>query len=107
MKTRSEDVLLAATICFGIVRFELMRMPDVSDARADITRRQMTELLDAYPPWADRHPGRCPTATELGGDAVDGWGDKLELSCDRGQFRVRSNGEDGRANTDDDLRIAR
>jgi hypothetical protein len=106
-KTRSEDVLLAATLAFGVVRFMATRMPDVTDGRTGITQRQIAALLDAYPQWAGEHPGECPKATELGGERVDGWGHALELSCERGLFSVRSSGEDEIANTPDDLRGAR
>nr|HEX4313324.1 hypothetical protein [Kofleriaceae bacterium] len=55
------------------------------------------------------HPrGRCPGAADMQGvlaslDATDPWGHAWAYECDDGHVVVRSDGEDGVANTLDDV----
>jgi hypothetical protein len=71
---------------------------------------------EAYPIWATAHPDRaCPDRLAdlddyMGGaDGIDPWGGRYQFACGpsvRGLW-VRSAGEDGMYNTDDDVRSDR
>jgi hypothetical protein len=64
-----------------------------------------------YPAWAAQHPGLCPTALDLVEGhrvpVVDPWGHMMTVQCAADGITVRSAGEDGELDTDDDIRWPR
>jgi len=73
---------------------------------------------EAYPHWQAEHAGKkCPAkldelATYLGAAdpdlpvKTDPWGHELVIKCDAKTFTMISLGPDGKADTDDDIRVS-
>jgi general secretion pathway protein G len=82
----------------------------LSSSRADATAIQA-----AAKSFRAQHADGCPTLSSLQEEQFlsrnarqdDAWGNRFRVRCDDGDPEVSSAGPDGKANTADDIRIAR
>lgn len=86
-------------------------------SKVDTTKLRLKKYaFEAYPSWSSEHPDfPCPRSLHdlaeymNADDSRDAWGNQLEVRCGSGLptgvkgMWVRSAGEDGRFDTDDDL----
>lgn len=111
---------LTALFAVALVISALSALPRVmcdGPSKVDVTRLRLKKYaFEAYPSWSMEHPERpCPRSFhELAeymneDDDRDAWGNRLEVRCGddlpagaQGMW-LRSAGEDGRFDTDDDL----
>ena len=104
--------VLVAIACAPVIVGVLCMQHETSPSRGDLARTLVRMYAyEAFPQWASQHfEEACPRSiSELSPmierDAVDPWGERLELRCGpgiRGAY-VRSAGEDGRFETSDDI----
>lgn len=95
-------------------------MSHCSESKEDTTRLMVMEYVDeAYPLWQHKSGHKCPrslgdlneytnrktaqTAKDGVADTNDAWGRRMWLRCDGHQLEVRSAGEDGVFDTEDDV----
>jgi hypothetical protein len=102
---------LLALVYLGAVVQRPRAMAPYAETKVDVARfTVMKYAYEAYPQWAMAHPSRtCPSSLrELRSyldryDAIDPYGQRYAFTCQAGAFFAMSFGEDGIANTADDI----
>lgn len=87
--------------------------PGADVKQADLALRDAQRIRDAALEWREKNPTGCPTVTQLkhehslaaGAATDDPWGSRYRLSCSKQGVIVMSAGRDGKADTDDDVRV--
>lgn len=80
------------------------------ESKVDVAKLTVAKFAnEAFPRWRRERGGCPPSIVELARymerkDVFDPWGEPYQLSCNDNAILVWSLGEDGKANTGDDIR---
>jgi hypothetical protein len=101
---------LAGVVIAGLI-IPAPRVHGCPLSKADVAKLTISKYAyEAHPLWSREHPSRaCPASLkELGpymdkASTRDPWGRDYAFTCEDGRLFVMSLGEDGKANTGDDI----